>query len=135
MFDFSRCSSLLFASAVGDRDKAGILLFSRDGSSLSPGDIIVVVDLPVAVVTPLFPLSFLFPPCSLEVSVAGRGLLGEVRLRLRLKLGSAPQLALDSVLPRESASPSSSGLRPSDWATPFLRLKTSGRVSMVMGSD
>lgn len=140
--DFSLCSPLLFtdASAVCERDNDGILLFCRDRSSLSPGDFTVVVrvlaDLPVSVVTPpfapgppstLFPFSFLFPPCRIK-----RGLLGEVRLRLRLKLGSAPLLTLGSVLQWACTSTASPGISHSDWATSFSRLETFGDVSMVM---
>lgn len=109
--EFSFCSPLLFT--------ADILLFCCDGSSFSLGDITEVVRLPadlsVSVVAifapsfpaPLFPSSLLFPPCSFEVSADGRGFLGEERLRLRLKSGSAHKLVLGP------------GIGLSDWTTSF----------------
>lgn len=138
--DLSHCSSLLFPndSPVGERDIAGILLFCRSGLLLSSGDISgvsrVLVDLPApGFPPPLVPLLFLFPPCSFEVSVAWRGFLGEARLRL--KFGSATQLRLGSVLPRESESCGSPGLRRSDWTTSFPCFDAFGEVSMSTGSE
>lgn len=146
---FSWCSPPppSLSSALDERERDGILVIFRTVivSSLSPGDVTAVVRevvdfLLVSMVTvPLTPLAFpllLFcertPPLfSFLVSVATRGLPGDDRLRL--KIGSAPQLALGSVLPRASTNPAPSEARQSDWARPtsFLRLELSGEVSMV----
>lgn len=137
--DFNLCSPLLFSDASSEeRDKDGILLFGHDGFSLSPCDITavarVLADLPVFAVTgpfppgfppPLAPLPFLLAPCSLKVSAAWRGFLGEARLRL--KFGSAAQLLLGSV------NSASSGIRCCGWSRSFPCFDTFEDVSMATG--
>lgn len=122
-------SVFTFTSAAGDN--AGILLFGFSACGTKVLGSIGAVPLMPRLPSSLLLSSLFLLKCILEKF---RGLLGDVRVRSRLKFGSAPQAAsgIESTGVADISSSSVDGA--STWTACFLRLETPEEVAMVMRS-
>lgn len=119
-------SVITFTSGAGDN--VGILLFCLSSCESTVLDSTAAVPLSTRLPPSLLLSSVLLLDWSLEKS---RGLLGDVRVMLRLKFGSAPQEASGF---GTVENPSSSGNEPSTWTACFLRFRMPEADAMVIRS-